>query len=94
MLAQQCAWMLLSCGPFNVHIDLARMDAKALELAIDRMQRQPNESGVMPPPEARQLDRVLPARVRTWFASIEQWCAARGDLSTVAAGYWHALSVG
>ena len=44
----------LSRARFN--IDLARMDARQLDLAIERMQRGPGQPGVMPPPEARQLD--------------------------------------
>lgn len=51
----------LSRARFNV--DLSRMDAAELELAIERLQRSPGEPGVMPPPEARQLDLAGKARL-------------------------------
>ena len=44
----------VSRARFN--INLARMDARELDLAIERMQRRSGQAGVMPPPEARQLD--------------------------------------
>jgi hypothetical protein len=44
----------ISRARFN--IDVSRMDDSELELAIERVQRAPHEAGVMPPPEARQLD--------------------------------------
>jgi mono/diheme cytochrome c family protein len=44
----------LSRARFNV--DLSRLDRNELESAIERIERDPNAVGAMPPPEARALD--------------------------------------
>jgi mono/diheme cytochrome c family protein len=44
----------LSRAKFN--IDLWQLDASEITRAIERIERAPGERGVMPPPEARQLD--------------------------------------
>jgi hypothetical protein len=37
-------------------VNLWQLDPAEIELAIERLERAPSEPGVMPPPEARQLD--------------------------------------
>jgi cytochrome c553 len=44
----------ISRARFN--IDVSRLDREELDIALDRIQRDRNEPGVMPPPESRQLD--------------------------------------
>ncbi|HET8936126.1 MAG TPA: hypothetical protein VFN67_21920 [Polyangiales bacterium] len=44
----------ISRARFN--IDLWKLDAEEITRAIERIERAPAEQGVMPPPEARQLD--------------------------------------
>lgn len=44
----------LSRARFN--IDLWRLDAAEIATAVERIERAPEQAGVMPPPEARQLD--------------------------------------
>jgi cytochrome c553 len=51
----------LSRARFNVA--LSRMSRDELELAIERIQRMPNELGVMPPVESRQLTDAVRARL-------------------------------
>ncbi|HKU40565.1 MAG TPA: hypothetical protein VJR89_20535, partial [Polyangiales bacterium] len=59
--------LIQACGPCHndvldqsisrarFNIDLSRLDARELDLAIERLKRDPDMPGVMPPPEARQL---------------------------------------
>ena len=56
----------ISRARFN--IDLSRMGRAQLDLAIERIQRAPNEVGVMPPPEGRQLDAAGRARLLTYLS--------------------------
>jgi mono/diheme cytochrome c family protein len=51
----------LSRARFNV--DLWKLDGAEISIAIDRIARAPGESGVMPPPEARQLGPEVRERV-------------------------------
>lgn len=51
----------LSRARFN--IDLSKLDAAAIARAIDRIERAPTDPGVMPPPEARQLEPRARARL-------------------------------
>jgi hypothetical protein len=51
----------LSRARFN--IDVSRMDRAELDLAIDRIQRDRDEPGAMPPPEFRQLDSAALERL-------------------------------
>ena len=44
----------ISRARFN--IALSRLDAAEIALAIERIERSPDEPGAMPPQEARQLD--------------------------------------
>jgi len=57
----------ISRARFN--IDLARMDARELDLAIERMERRAGEVGVMPPAEARQLDAAGKERLIRFLRS-------------------------
>lgn len=59
--------LIQACGPCHndvldqsisrarFNIDVSRLDARELDLAIERLSRAANSTGVMPPPEARQL---------------------------------------
>lgn len=51
----------ISRARFNV--DLWKLDRAELAVAIERIQRKPGSRGVMPPPEARQLDPEARARL-------------------------------
>jgi hypothetical protein len=51
----------LTRARFN--IDLSRMDGTELALAVERMLRSSGTPGVMPPPEARQLDSAAKKRL-------------------------------
>jgi mono/diheme cytochrome c family protein len=51
----------LSRARFN--IDLWKLDSAEISVAIGRIERAPGQGGVMPPPEARQLDPDARARV-------------------------------
>lgn len=44
-------------------IDLWRLDSAEIERAIERIERDPNARGVMPPPSARQLDPAARERL-------------------------------
>ncbi|HEX5658312.1 MAG TPA: hypothetical protein VFX59_14015 [Polyangiales bacterium] len=55
----------ISRARFNVA--LARMSAAELEVAIDRLQRDPQAPGAMPPPESRHLDPDARARLITYL---------------------------
>jgi hypothetical protein len=51
----------ISRARFN--IDLWRLDRAEIERAVDRIERSPGDPGVMPPPEARQLDPKVRERL-------------------------------
>jgi cytochrome c553 len=62
----------LSRARFN--IDLARLDAAELEVAIERLRRPRDAQGAMPPPDARQLDEGARERL---IAHLEEFAKSR-----------------
>jgi hypothetical protein len=69
------------------NIDVSRMAGKELDRAIDRLRRKPGEAGVMPPPEARQLDAAGKERLVEYLRT-----AARSGATVDA--LQHAAQVG
>ena len=57
----------ISRARFN--IDLSKLDRAELDIALDRIQRDPSEPGVMPPAESRQLDEGGRARLIEYLRS-------------------------
>lgn len=60
----------LTRARFN--IDLWKLDAAEIATAIERIERGPSESGVMPPPEARQLDSEGREKLLSYLRSAPQ----------------------
>jgi mono/diheme cytochrome c family protein len=57
----------ISRARFNVN--LWQLDPAEIEVAIERIERAPSEHGVMPPPEARQLDPAARERLLDYLRS-------------------------
>jgi len=57
----------ISRAEFNVN--LWQLDPREIEVAIERLERAPSERGVMPPPEARQLDPAARERLLEYLRS-------------------------
>lgn len=72
----------ISRARFNV--DLSRMDPAEIEQAVLRLRRAPEEPGVMPPPEARQLPEAVRSRVIAYLERGERSAADEAALSHAA----------
>jgi hypothetical protein len=77
-------------------IDVARLDRRALDLAIARIQLPRTAAGAMPPPEARQLDPDTRARLIDHLhadpaALVDPSLERAAELGMAGAGRDHAL---